>query len=92
MSLCISDDGQLLFSGGADSVVNVRVRNEPFSWMICLTMTRSGPLTISNMSTLSTPLKTWATYFLLSTLQILRPYSAGHRTKVSRLGPIFQVH
>ena len=28
VSLYISDDGQLLFSGGADSVVNVRARNE----------------------------------------------------------------
>ena len=30
VSLYISGDGQLLFSGGADSVVNVRARNEPF--------------------------------------------------------------
>jgi di- and tripeptidase len=30
VSLYISDDGQLLFSGGADSVINVRTGNEPF--------------------------------------------------------------
>jgi di- and tripeptidase len=34
VSLYISDDGQLLFSGGADSVINVRARNEPFSLLI----------------------------------------------------------
>ena len=34
MSLYISDDGQLLFSGGADSVVNVCPRNELFPLLI----------------------------------------------------------
>jgi WD40 repeat protein len=34
VSLYISDDGQLLFSGGADSVINVRARNEPFSLLL----------------------------------------------------------
>jgi di- and tripeptidase len=32
VSLYISSDGQLLFSGGADSVVNVRAKNEPFPY------------------------------------------------------------
>jgi len=34
VSLYISDDGQLLFSGGADSVVNVRSRNEQLPLLI----------------------------------------------------------
>lgn len=89
MSLYISSDGRLLFSGGADSVVNVGAGNDRSICESSLTLTRSGPPMISNVSTLSTPPKTWATFSLLFTLQTLKPFSVVRKIKVSRFGPPF---
>jgi WD40 repeat protein len=91
LSLYVSDDGELLFSGGADSIVNVGAKNKSPPGRSSLTLIRSGPRMTSNVSIPSTPPKTWVTSSLLSTLRIFRPFFVVRRTKASRFARSFRV-
>lgn len=90
LGLYLSNDGNLLFSSGGDSVVNVSHSAKHLANDInCV---RYGPQGHLNASTQSIPIMMWATFSQWFIPQITKLSTAVPRTQVSRYATLSSFH
>lgn len=83
LGLYLSEDGNLLFSSGGDSVVNVSAFFDERQSRADV-LGRSGRRGRSNVFTRSTPTTTWVIFSRWFTRPVIRPSIAVRKTPASR--------